>query len=465
MGSPIFFNDSIVAIATAPGEGGIGVLRLSGPQAPKALTLLWQGKLSVEVMTSHRLYLGKIIHPQTKECLDEALVVRMRAPRSYTGEEVVEIHSHGGPLLLNQILNLLLESGLRLAEPGEFTRRAYLNGKLDLLQAEAVSELIAAKSEAALHNARSQLEGKLSSQIAPLREALLKLLSRVEAAIDFPEEDIEILQIAQTLAEIESIDKTLQGWEEKFNLGRLAREGIKIALIGRPNVGKSSLLNRLLDEDRAIVHESPGTTRDIVEGWAHWGGYSFQLFDTAGIREGEEEIEREGIRRSKKIAMQADIILCLIDASSELKKDDRSILETLDGRVLPVANKIDLGIKTRNFPKSWQLFPEILRKEWVFVSAYSGEGIGELREKILQELGLKAAERSEAFLNNARHHQALLGARRALKRAIEALIKKLPSECVAADLREAAEVLGGLLGQISSEEILDRIFSDFCIGK
>lgn len=465
MSSSIFSNDTIVAIATAPGEGGIGILRLSGPRAAEALFDFWKGRISVDQMQSHRLYLGKLFHPQSHEILDEAMAVRMRAPHSYTGEEIVEIHSHGGPLLLNEILNLLLKSGLRLAEPGEFTRRAYLNGKLDLLQAEAVAELIAAKSEAALHNARAQLEGRLSSQIKPLRERLLTLLSRVEAAIDFPEEDIEILQLAQTQKEIGSIYQTLQSWKEKFNLGRLAREGIRIALIGRPNVGKSSLLNALLREDKAIVHHSPGTTRDVVEGWTSWQGYAFQLFDTAGIREGQEEIEREGIKRSKKIALQADIVLCLIDASAELHEEDRLVLEDLKGRVLLVANKTDLGIRTRAFPENWQLSPEILRKEWLFISARCGEGLDKIREAIVEELGLEDAGRSEAFLNNARHYQALLKASSALQRAEQALQNRLPAECAAADLREAADVLASLLGQISTEDILDKLFSDFCIGK
>jgi tRNA modification GTPase len=462
----IIQDDTIVAIATPPGEGGIGILRLSGPKAPKVLSLLYRGPRKVEDFESHRLYQGKFIDPRTEELIDEGLAVWMRAPHSYTAEEVVELHAHGGPLILNQLLELCLQESLRIAEPGEFTRRAFLNGKLDLLQAEAVGEMIHAKSEAALRNARAQLEGRLSDEVEQLRERLLFLLARVEAAIDFPEEDIELMESPRTLGEVEAVETILKAWLEKFHLGRLVREGVKLALVGRPNVGKSSLLNKLLGEDRAIVHVSPGTTRDVIEGWMTLGGVSFQVFDTAGIREGEGEVEREGILRPKRVAAGADLTLWVLDASSPLTEEDRQIALSLTGSTLLVGNKSDLGIRSQILPNDWAFSGKGVRREWLFTSAHNGDGIEALRQALFESVGLQALqERAESFLNNARHLSAVRGALEALRRAKQALVEGLPAECVASDLQAATHSLEALLGRISSEDVLDKIFSEFCIGK
>ncbi len=466
MSSSWLANDTIVAIATPPGEGGIGILRLSGPRAPEVVQQVYRGGQEVADFQSHRLYAGRFLHPQSEEVLDHGLTVWMRAPRSYTGEEVIELHAHGGPLILNQLLEVFLAQGLRLAEPGEFTRRAFLNGKLDLLQAEAVGEMIHAKSEAALRNAKAQLSGRISGEIQGMRERVIKLLSRVEAAIDFPEEDIEILSPLEMRTEVEALRGALQSWLDKFQLGRLLREGVRLALIGRPNVGKSSLLNRLLGEDRAIVHERPGTTRDVVEGWMSLKGVGFQVFDTAGIRQTLGEVEREGIRRSRSTADQADLVLWLLDASAPLTEEDRAIAAALPPKVLTVGNKMDRGIFQRRFPEPWQFPAPMLEKDWLLISAKTGEGLEPLKDRILMEVGLGAlGERSHAYLNNARHREALSAGLQGLKRAELALLECLPAECLAADLRLAANALGALLGEVTTEEILDRIFSDFCIGK
>ncbi len=459
-------TQTIVAIATPPGKGGIGILRLSGPGAADALARIYRGKAEVVQFKSHQLYLGRFLHPKTEELLDKGMAVWMRAPHSYTGEDVVEIHGHGGPLLLNRFLEVFLEMGLPLAEPGEFTRRAYLNGKMDLLQAEAVAELIHAQSEAALKNARAQLEGRLSNQVRGMRERLLLLLSRVEAAIDFPDEHIEILSNKSTLAELAAIQEELRRWLEQFALGRLIREGVRLVLVGRPNVGKSSLLNRLLKEDRAIVHHQPGTTRDVLEGTLHLGGVHFQVFDTAGIREGKEEVEREGIRRSQRAASQADLTLWVLDGSQALGEEDRNIGEALTGPVLPVANKSDLGREALAFPRDWSLFGPLFNKGWISLSALNGEGMADLEKAILKEIGLEAWEvRGQAYLNNARHRQALADGRVALTRAGQALAGGLPAECIAADLRAGTQALGSIVGEISPDEVLSKIFADFCIGK
>jgi len=455
-----YSQDSIVAIATPAGEGGIGVLRLSGPRAPAAAGRLWRGRPGIEAMESHRLYLGDLIDPESGRPLDRALVVRMRAPRSYTGEEVVEIHAHGGPLLLAALLEALLRQGLRAAEPGEFTRRAFLNGKCDLLQAEAVGELIHAKGEAALRNARAQLEGRLSAQVGRMREALLRACAQLEAAIDFPEEDLEFLSAAALLRDLEALEAELEAWTERFRAGRLLREGLRLAFVGRPNVGKSSLLNRLLNEERAIVHERPGTTRDVIEGWAEWEGVPVQLFDTAGIREGAEAVEQEGIRRSRQAAERADLVLWVLDASAPLEVEEQRVGETLRGQVLRVANKADLpaaGWAAGDLPGEGPL---------VRVSARSGQGMAELKAAVLARVGLEGLRQREfAYLNNARHREALRQGREALGRARRALGEQRPLELPAADLRAAVQAMEVLLGKVHSEDILGEIFSHFCIGK
>ncbi len=471
-------NDTIIAVATPPGEGGIGVLRLSGPKAPEALKSIWRGQQSVDRFTSHRLYFGHFFEPNTELCLDKGLAVWMRAPSSYTGEDVVEIQVHGGPLLLHRFLEVLVAWGLRPAAPGEFTRRAFLNGKIDLLQAEAVGALIHAQSEAALHNAQRQLEGRLSQEIKKLRGQCIDLLARVEAAIDFPEEDIEIIAPQQTQTQIEQITRVLRAWLEKFQVGRLLREGVRLALVGRPNVGKSSLLNRLLGEDRAIVHDSPGTTRDVIEAWVHWDGIAYQIFDTAGLREGEEAVEQEGIRRSKLKAESADLILWLIDAAEGWTEADREVAQTLQGRVLLVANKTDklptdLGLSELELGFSKGEFSNDLPSHWTLaapsplgVSAVQGTGLEKLKQSIGVAVGVtQVREQNHAYLNNVRHQRALQQALVSLKRAHQALEGGLPAECVAADLREVAHFLGELIGEISTEDILDKIFQEFCLGK
>lgn len=458
--------DTIVALATPNGEGGIGVLRLSGSRAPEALARMFRGSRPVSAFESHHLYLGKFIEPGSDEILDKGLAVWMRAPRSYTGEEVVELHAHGGPLVLNRLLAVLLGMGLKPAPPGEFTRRAFLNGKLDLLQAEAVGEMIHAKSEAALRNAQAQLEGRLSRQVEALRERLIFLLARVEAAIDFPEEDIELIAAEQTLEEIGRMESLLQEWREKFDIGRLLREGVKVALVGRPNVGKSSLLNALLGEERAIVHDSPGTTRDVIEASWEYQGVLFQLFDTAGIREGVGEVEQEGIRRSKLTAARADLSLWLLDVSAPLVPEDLALGSALQGQVLVVGNKVDRGILTQSFPEGWRPAFSPSASEWRFISAKTGEGLQGLKEGILRAVGIAADElRTHAYLNNARHAAAIQDACASLARARDALKKALPAECAAADLRQTALALEALLGKVSQEDILDRLFSSFCVGK
>lgn len=473
-----------MALATPAGVGGLGVIRLSGPKSQQILTQLWRpqgasksgpkaaSKNTPIKLKPREMRYGDLIHPQEGTLLDQVLVVFFPHPHSYTGEDVVEIHAHGAPLLLNQILEILLTLGARLAQPGEFTRLAYLNGKLDLLQAEAVAELIHAKSEAALKNARGQLAGRISHEVAGLRQRVIELLARVEAAIDFPEEDIELIQAKQSAAAIATLQATLKNWQEKFNMGRMLREGVRVALVGRPNVGKSSLLNRLLGEDKAIVHASAGTTRDVVEAWTQIGDIAFELWDTAGIRHsaadaGVGDVEALGIARSKERIQRADVRLWVVDASREFSELDQVIAQTLAGIAGPTviaANQCDRPLQLKALPKDSSVFMEDL--PWVSVSAQTGSGLSELKQALLQAAGLQAVgEQTHAYLNNTRHRLALEQAQNALKRAQQALDKTLPAECVAADLSEAAKALGTLLGKISNEDVLDKIFQEFCLGK
>ncbi len=465
MSSNDFSTDTIVALATPSGIGGVGMIRISGPKSPEILKRIWSAKNS-DFPKSHQLFLGDFTDPQNQEKLDSGLAVYMKAPRSFTGEEVVEFHLHGGPYLLNRALEILLREGLRLAEPGEFTRRAFLNGKIDLLQAEGISEMIHANSEAALRNAKSQLEGRISSEVEKGKDQLLHLLAQVEAAIDFPDEDIEIAPPDYLLEKINPLEQLLKNWLDKFQIGRLLREGVKVALVGRPNVGKSSLLNRLLGEDRAIVHHKPGTTRDVVEGMFSIQGVAFQLLDTAGIREGEDEVEQEGILRSKRAIQSADLTLWVLDAASPLTSEDHSVLASLGEKVLTVFNKTDLGSCVETLPEDWILQMKARPIAAVRISARNGDGLENLREMMLQSAGLGAIEHlSHAYLNNARHREALRGALEALTRGKDSLNSKISFECLAADLREATDALESLLGKISSEDILGKIFSTFCIGK
>lgn len=465
MPTHLFQNDTIAAIATPPGLGAIGVIRLSGAKAPIIVEALWQGKTPLQQFKSHQMYFGTIKDPQGKEEIDQALAVWMKAPRSYTGEEVLELQVHGGPLILNKALQACLDLGARVAEPGEFTRRAFFNGKLDLLQAEAVGEMIHAQSDLALKNAKRQLEGRISTEVNTLREALIDLLARMEAAVDFPEEDIELIKPKESLVEINKLQSTLKSWLEKFNLGRLIHEGVKVAILGRPNVGKSSLLNALVGEDKAIVYDQPGTTRDVVE--AHWnyGGLNFVLLDTAGIRHGEGAIEKEGIRRSQKAAASADFILWVLDASESFTPQDEAIVKELCTCTLVVANKKDVGIKLKHFPKNIKL-PDTLKEPWNFISASTGAGVEDLKKALWQAAdGEALSARAEAYLNNARHYQALAEALAGLDQAAQALDQNLPAECVAADLRQASQALGALIGEVSTEDVLDRVFERFCLGK
>jgi tRNA modification GTPase len=450
-------NDTIAAIATPLGEGGMAVVRLSGPQSLAIADASFRSadKAPPSAAPSHTLHFGRIV--RQGRVVDEVLLAVMRAPRSFTRQDVVEITCHGGLLPAKLILDTLLENGARLAAPGEFTRRAFLNGRIDLAQAEAVADLIHSRTELALAAANEQLAGKLSRRINLLRDDLMKILAHLEAHIDFPDEDIaphtrEKL-IGQLQAGVELTDQLLRTATE----GRILRRGIRAAIIGRPNVGKSSLLNQLLGQDRAIVSRLPGTTRDTIEETANVRGLPVIFIDTAGLREAADEIEIEGIRRSRGALASAELILHVLDAAEPLAAADEKLLaDFAQKKRLVVRNKIDLPVRL-------ELPPGLSALD---VCCLTGQGIEDVKDAIKEKVwaGEIQAGMWEVMIN-ARHQDALQRARAALGRTVTALRDGLGLELAALDLRIAVNAVGEIVGKTTTDDLLDAIFSQFCIGK
>jgi tRNA modification GTPase len=399
--------------------------------------------------------------PKTGEILDEALLALMRKPRSYTGEDVAELHCHGGPLLTQRILQLVLACGARHADPGEFTKRAFLNGRLDLVQAEAVFDLIQARTEKGMKLAVQQMHGGLSKWVSELREELLDILAQVEAAIDFPEEDIELLQRNELAEKIESLRQRIAAILSTYEWGRLFREGAKVCIAGRPNVGKSSLLNALLGEERVIVAATPGTTRDVIEESINLDGLPVVLWDTAGIHETDDPVESIGVEFSRKRLEAADATLVVLDGSERHNSEDALILHAANGKKgLLIINKNDLP---QRLDPAW--IAEAARdKALVFISAREGSGIGELKNT-LRELLLDAPIEPEVALTNSRHKVALEKTIHALDNAAGAVRAGVAPDLVIVDLSEARDGLAEIIGAVYNEDILERIFTKFCIGK
>ncbi|MBI5207453.1 MAG: tRNA uridine-5-carboxymethylaminomethyl(34) synthesis GTPase MnmE [Candidatus Firestonebacteria bacterium] len=454
-------NDTITAISTPSGEGGIGIVRISGVKAINIIQKIFKPhKRDNFIPRTHTISYGMIINPETKESIDEVLVSIMLAPFSYTKEDVAEINCHGGIIPLNRILKLVILMGARLAEPGEFTKRAFLNGRIDLAQAEAVIDVIRAKTEKSLREAQYQLEGRISNEISYLRDILIDFLSRLELSVDFIEEDIEIVsyqEIHKSLVHIlDKIEKLLKS----VSMGKIIKEGIKIAIVGRPNVGKSSLLNSLLNEDRAIVTNFPGTTRDCLEEILEINGIPAVIIDTAGIRKTGDEIEQAGIERTRRCIKRADIVLLLFDISEPFHEEDLNMInEIKDKKVIFVLNKIDKKniMKTDNLPA---LIPQIK------ISVLNDIDIDKLKNVIYNLIALKHIDtKEEVLINNLRHEEALKSANISLNRALLGIQNKLSPEFIAQDVKEAAFYLGSIIGKTYTEDILNNIFSNFCIGK
>jgi tRNA modification GTPase len=456
--------DTIAAIATPLGEGGIAMIRLSGPRAlaiaGAAFRPLGKSSLAPAAAPTHTIHYGHIL--RAGRVIDDVLLSVMRAPRTFTREDVVEITCHGGLLTAKLVLDAILEQGARLAEPGEFTRRAFLNGRIDLAQAEAVADLIHARTDLAVAAAREQLAGHLSQRINLLRDDLMKILAHVEAHIDFPDEDIAPETRAQLIRRLEDGAAFMDGLLRTANEGQILRRGIRAAIVGRPNAGKSSLLNQLLGHDRAIVSPIAGTTRDTIEETANIRGLPVVFIDTAGLREGRDEIEVEGIRRSRESLAKAELILHVLDASEPLTSADENYLAEFAGknRIL-VLNKSDLPTKLLLPPGT-----SSLQLATCNVCSLSGQGMEALKDAIKN---LVWAGRIEAgmlqVMINSRHQEALGRARAATLQTIEALRADASLELVALDLRIAVNAVGEIVGKTTTEDLLDSIFSQFCIGK
>jgi tRNA modification GTPase len=447
------FDDTIVAISTPPGRGGIGIVRLSGPDARRIAEPML--RLRHPIAASQARF-AEVLDTATGDVLDEAVVTYFVAPNSYTTEDILEIAAHGSPVLLEHILRQAVAAGARLAAPGEFTQRAFLSGRLDLTQAEAIHDLIEAST---LHQARiaaQQLGGALSRQVAPVKDSLIALIATLEAGVDFAEDDIDVLPTPDILKRIESIRAPLAALESTFGYGRIVRDGFTMAIVGRPNAGKSSLFNRLVERDRAIVTATPGTTRDLVTERVSLNGIPVELIDTAGLRVATDEAESIGIAKSREAMADADLVLLVVDAAAPPHPEDEATLATLTNRPLIIAqNKSDLaGIDS--VPTSHAT---------VRTSALTGEGVPELRQAIVQLVATQTPSTETALLTNLRQQQAVSAALTALNRAQAATESNIPHEMLLLDLYEVLRALDSLTGATTPDDILNLIFSKFCIGK
>ena len=449
-----FTEDTITAVATPAGVGAISVVRVSGPDSIKAVNNIFQSPVNLAEVSSHTIHYGKIV-AKDNQVVDDVLVSVFRNPNSFTGEDSVEISSHGSPYVVQRIIELLLEQSVRLAEPGEFTRRAFVNGKLDLAQAEAVVDIINSSTEASLRGARNQLDGILSKSVQSLREKLVEVSSLMELELDFAEEDLEFVNLEEARKKILSIKEEIEKLLSTYSFGKVMRDGVNVAIVGKPNVGKSSLLNFILKEGRAIVSEIPGTTRDVIREEVSIDGILFRLYDTAGIRLTEDAVEKEGVIRSRGAVKEADLVVMISDVESGFTKDVyNEILELKEkDLVINVLNKIDLSeVDSDKFDVS--------------ISAKTGKGINSLF-KILKDKSIGSFNYSEksAVVTNARHKDALQKSIECLNESVNSIDSKMTQEFVAVDLRNAESALGEIIGKVTIDDILNNIFERFCIGK
>jgi tRNA modification GTPase len=451
-------DDTIVAIATAPGRGGIGVVRLAGPEAKRIVSPMLRLKHDLE---SGRSVFAELIEPEAPhdQRIDEVVVTYFAKPHSYTTDDIVEISAHGSPVVLRHIVELALARGARLAEPGEFTMRAFLNGRIDLTQAEAVRDLIDSQTLYQAKVAAQQLGGALSHRLQPIKQKLVELIAILEAGIDFAEDDISVLPADQILQRIAAVGAPLEDLASSFAYGKLVREGLTLAIVGRPNVGKSSLFNCLVERERAIVTATPGTTRDLVSETVAIGGIPVRLVDTAGIRRAVDEAESIGIRKSMEALADADLVLIVLDSSQPMEDEDAELLRQVGQRpCIAVENKWD--ITSPNFSARSSPLPRVQ------TSATTDHGIPELRNEILKQAGGEAATQIETgFLTNLRHRERVRESLAALAAARTALADKVPHEMLLLDLYSALRPLDEITGATTTDDILNLIFSTFCIGK
>ena len=459
----MFIDDTIAAIATAPGEGGIGIIRLSGSNALDIANKMFRplyrdsiGDYAVRTLIYGNIYDEGVV-------LDEVLLAYMKGPHSYTAEDVVEINCHGGFISVRKILELALKSGARMAEAGEFTKRAFLNGRIDLSQAEAVIDIINAKTDKSHELAQSQLEGSLSKKIKNLREMLTAVLAQVEAAIDYPEEDIEFITYKELIEKTEAIQREVVQMYKTADTGKILREGLQTAILGKPNVGKSSLMNSILGENRAIVTDIPGTTRDIIEEFVNIKGIALKIVDTAGIRDTDDVVEKIGVEKSRKHLKSSDLTLVVLDNSREIDQEDIDILESVDrSKTLVILNKIDLESKL-----DWDIVKKYVDEiNIINISALKNEGLDLLHDRIEDMVfSGEISNSGDVMITNSRHKDAIYKAMKAIEDAISSLNDEMSYDFIEVDLKDAWDALGYINGDTISEDLLDTIFSNFCIGK
>ncbi|HCL49542.1 MAG TPA: tRNA uridine-5-carboxymethylaminomethyl(34) synthesis GTPase MnmE [Clostridiaceae bacterium] len=457
-------DDTIAAISTALGEGGIGIVRISGDKSMNILKKVFKSAKGKDVskLHSYSMMHGYIVDPKTNEKIDEVIVSYMKKPSTYTREDVVEINCHGGMIAVRRVLQLTLDNGARLAEPGEFTKRAFLNGRIDLSQAEAVMDLIRAKTDESMKIALEQSEGKLSKQVEKINNKILDILAHIEAEVEFSEEDIDKVVNEKVIKDCEEVKGQMEDLLKNADKGKILREGLNVIIVGKPNVGKSSLLNALLEEKRAIVTDVPGTTRDTIEEYINIDGIPVKLIDTAGIREARNEVEKIGVERTKECIDKADLILFMIDGSREIDDEDMKIVEIAKNRdVIVIINKHDLpmNVDIEYIKKTFY------NKPVLYVSVKTNEGISSIKEEITNFVYKGKVSVKDIYVTNIRHKKALNDAIESIENGITTIKNGYPIDMASIDIKDAYLKLGEITGKTVSEDIIDRIFTNFCIGK
>ncbi len=456
--------DTITSISTPMGEGAIGIVRLSGPQAIEIGDILYKGKKKLSEVETHTINYGHIIDPETDETVEEVMVSVLRAPKTFTREDIIEINCHGGILTINRILELTMTYGARMAEPGEYTKRAFLNGRIDLSQAEAVMDFIRSKTDRASKVAMNQIEGRLSDLIKKQRQSILEILAQVEVNIDYPEyDDVEDATTDFLLEQSKRIKEEINRLLETGAQGKIMREGLSTVIVGRPNVGKSSMLNNLIQDNKAIVTEVAGTTRDVLEEYVNVRGVPLRLVDTAGIRDTEDIVEKIGVERSRKALSEADLILFVLNNNEPLTEDDQTLFEAIKNEdVIVIINKTDLEQRL----DVSELREMIGDMPLIQTSMLKQEGIDELEIQIKDLFfGGEVQNQDMTYVSNSRHISLLKQARQSIQDAIDAAESGIPMDMVQIDLTRTWEILGEIIGESASDELIDQLFSQFCLGK
>lgn len=458
-------NDTIAAIATPPGEGGIGIIRISGKDSLNIADKIFLNKnnLKLSDLEERKLNYGHAIDPETKKTIDEVMIVYMKAPSTYTTEDVVEVHCHGGTIPVRRILEVILESGANLAECGEFTKRAFLNGRLDLSQAEAVMDLISAKTDSSFDVSLRQLKGSLSYEVSEMIDILMEMLAHIEASIDFPEDEVEEMAYDQLTIDSKDVLNKIESLLNTVDTGKILKDGLKTVILGKPNVGKSSLMNAVLRENRAIVTDIPGTTRDIIEEHVNIRGIPLKIIDTAGIRQTDDLVEKLGVNKAKEILENSDLAIVIFDSSRELDDEDLEIISLVKNKKsIILLNKTDLPKKLEESDIKSQL------KDTKIINTAITEGDGlDILEDTLHDMFMSSEVKinDSTIINNTRHRDQLMKSKKNIREAISAIDVNMPIDCIEVDIRNAIENLGEITGDSVGEDIINTIFKNFCIGK